>query len=181
MNPNVLNFEGNSPKEEAKAKLAANPDIMFEELQTIAIRREDADFWKKFASEWGGALYLLDEKNFKQFEREEIDPQAFEFARRTYRLGLITLSALYDKLRAWSDSNPQEDYRLNMNVLECYFLPSYLDDYGRAYAPGKKQGQAYVEAIRQAFGEDGALEQKAEALQALVHEYIERLHVYAKQ
>ncbi|MCS7460784.1 hypothetical protein N0M98_11575 [Paenibacillus doosanensis] len=164
---------------QARLVLAENPDMVFNEVVRITIERGDLAFWLKFTSEWGGALYFLDEKNTKQREQGAISEEEYEFSRRTYRLGLITLSGLYDKLKVWSEREAG-DYAFSMDMLECYFIPAYLQDYSEMNAVAKKQGRQYVQLVLQALENQGKPEEKLESIRQLVHEYIKNMHTYVK-
>jgi len=169
-------------KKQIQTMLSENPDIVFDEVIRIAIANEDIPFWLKFASEWGGALYFMDDKNAKQYEQGVIKEGEYEFARRTYRLGLITVTGLYDKLKEWSESNPNSTgYSCSLDSLECYFLPAYLKDYSGANAAAKKQGEAYIQAILNALEKRGQLEDKLGGIRDLVQEYIANMHLYVKR
>ncbi|MFE5318606.1 hypothetical protein ACFQ88_07860 [Paenibacillus sp. NPDC056579] len=168
-------------KKQVQAMLTENPDMVFDEVIQITIAGQDIAFWLKFASEWGGVLYFMDDKNTKQFEQGIIGQGEYEFSRRTYRLGLITVTGLYDKLTAWSKQNGSGgDYTYGMDSLECYFIPAYLKDYSGANAVVKKQGEAYIQSIQQALGQQDKLEDKLGRIQELVHEYIANMHQYVK-
>lgn len=166
--------------EEAKRLLESNPDLVFDERIRIEIGTEEADFWLKFASEWGGALYLLDETNKKRYENGLMDETAYEYARRTYRLGLITLSELYDKLKAWNDGEERiGSFVYAMNSLDCYFVPAYLEDFSRVQPSLKASCDAAVEHILSQLAGKAALEVVSEALNAMVGQYIRHMHEYA--
>lgn len=170
-----------SAKADARLRLLANPDLVFEEIIRLTIRAADADYWLTFASEWGGAVYLLDEKNTKRYERGELPHETYEIVRRTYRLGLMTLSALYDRLKAWKDGGAADDYTLSLNQIDCYLLPGYLHDYcGLQAASLRTVGEAYMQRMSEAFGEGETRVARVEALHTLVQEYIEQLHWYAR-
>ncbi|UUZ82527.1 hypothetical protein LJK88_50780 [Paenibacillus sp. P26] len=168
-----------SPKARAQTILSKNPDHVFEEAMRVTIDAGDIDFWLKFASEWGGALYLLDEKNTRRYDKGDISQEEFEYSKRTYRLGLITLSGFYDKLKAWTEAE-KGDYLFTMDHLESYFIPSYLDDYSRVYAGGKAQCEAYIQRMVEALSAGGDLKRRVEDIQALVQEYIHHMHLYAR-
>lgn len=166
---------------QVQTMLTGNPDVVFEEALRITIANQDIDFWLKFASEWGGVLYFMDDKNTKQFEQGVIDEGEYEFSRRTYRLGLITVTGLYDKLKEWSHSSSSGgDYTYSMDSLECYFIPAYLKDYSGANAAAKKQGETYIQLILSAMEQQDKLEDKLGSIQELVHEYITNMHQYVK-
>lgn len=167
---------------EARQRLSEDPDVVFAETLRLDIAREDIEFWLKFASEWGGALYLLDEKNTRLAERGDVSPEEHEYAKRTYRLGMITLSGLYDKLKAWSETQPGDPYLFVMDHLECFFIPGYLDDYSRVHPAGKARCEAYIQRMLEALASDGeeTLKLKVEGIQVLVQEYIRNLHRYAQ-
>ncbi|WP_054797485.1 MULTISPECIES: hypothetical protein [unclassified Paenibacillus] len=170
----------NGSAEEARRLLAANPDLVFDERIRIDIGTKDADFWLKFASEWGGALYLLDETNKKRHENGLIDPTSYEYARRTYRLGLITLSELYDKLKAWNGGDERaEPYVYAMNSLDCFFVPAYLEDFSRVQPSLKPACDEAVGRILTQLAGKADLEDVSEALNAMVGQYIRHMHEYA--
>jgi hypothetical protein len=174
----VLKFHPKSYAAEAKMALSDNPDVVFEEVIKIKIKTDDFDFWLKFSSEWGGVLYLMDEKNAKQLEENQISEQEYEFSRRSFRLGLITLSTFYDQLKAWADSKT-EDYIFSMNTLDCFYMPVYLNDYVQFNKIAQEQCEVYTQAILYVLGGQGDLKARVEAVENLVQEYIENIHLYS--
>ncbi|WP_409341923.1 hypothetical protein [Paenibacillus sp. MBLB4367] len=167
--------------EEAARMLAANPDLVFDERIRIDIPGEDAEFWLKFASEWGGALYLLDETNKKRYEKQLIEPAQYEYARRTYRLGLIALSQLYDLLKAWNEGEDRSlPFVYVMSSLDCYFIPAYLEDFSRVQPSLKNECDCYVRLVMDKLASKASIDDAISALQTMVGEYIRNIHVYAK-
>ncbi|WP_281889767.1 hypothetical protein [Paenibacillus sp. YYML68] len=178
---NVQSEQQRREAEEARRLLAANPDLVFEERIRLTLEKADAEFWLKFALEWGGALYLLDETNKKRYEKGLIEHDAYEYARRTYRLGLITLSQLYDGLKEWEAAghNPAT-YTYSMNSIDCSFIPAYLDDFSRVHAAGAESCARWIEAIRQQLSALGPSDEAARAIHTMVSEYITHIHLYAE-
>lgn len=167
--------------EEARRLLAANPDLVFDERIRIDILPADAAFWLKFASEWGGALYLLDETNKKRYEKELIDQTQYEYARRTYRLGMIALSNLYDLLKAWQESDDREvPFAYAMSSLDCYFIPAYLEDFRGVQPSLKENCDRYIRLVMEKLSGKASIEDAISALQTMVGEYIRSIHLYAK-
>lgn len=170
--------------EEACALLDGRADIVFDELIALEIAREDTGMWRTFAAEWGGALHLMDEMNQRRLEAGLISEAEGEFVSRTYRLGTVVLSSLYDRLAVWeaqTDGAGSEPYRYAMNTLDCYFVPAYLDDYGRMHPERKQDCRRYVEAVRGQLEREAPLEAAAVSLAAVVQEYIRNLHIYAAE
>jgi len=169
-------------EEDVRTALAANPDLVFEPRATIEIAQADAALWTDFSAEWGGVLYLMDEMNGKRFEQGLVDEEAYEYARRTYRLGMILLSELHDRLQAWQAGSERESpYGWPLHALDCYLIPGYLDDYGRAHPAKKPACRKYVEALRSSLsgGEEARLEAAAMRLANVAGAYIRGMHVYA--
>jgi hypothetical protein len=172
------------PESDAAAReaLAANPDLVFESVTTLPILAKDAALWTDFSAEWGGVLYLMEEMNRKRFEQGLIDEDAYEYARRTYRLGMIVLSELHDRLQVWRAGGDREaPYAWELHVLDCYFISGYLDDYGRAHPADKPVCRGYVEKLREQIsgGDDAVLETAAVRLAAVAGAYIRDMHIYA--
>jgi len=183
MTANAKGWSGLPDSEaDVRAALAANPDLVFEPIATIGIATADAALWTDFSAEWGGVLYLLDEVNRKRFEQGLIDEEAYEYARRTYRLGMIVLSELHDRLQAWqAGSGREEPFAWEMHALDCYFVAGYLDDYGRANPEKKPACRRYVEALRSTLseGDEARLEAAAARIANVAGAYIRDMHVYA--
>jgi len=172
------------PESEAdvRAALTANPDLVFEPRAAIGIAQADAALWTDFSAEWGGVLYLMDEMNRKRFEQGTVDEDAYEYARRSYRLGMVVLSELHDRLQAWqAGSGRDAPFAWAMHALDCYFIPGYLDDYGRAHPAKKAVCRKYVEELRGMLsgGDDARLEAAAVRLANIAGAYIRDMHVYA--
>lgn len=168
-------------EEQARRTLASNPDVVFGDVMTMEIPPENAPFWLRFTSEWGGALYLLDETNAKRRERGMIAEEDFEYNRRTYRLGLITLSGLYDRLKAWQEGGEKgRPFAYAMNSLDCYFVPAYLADYSRVHEAGKEVCDAFIAEVMQRLGGGDEGRREFEALDVLVGEYVRGIHLYAR-
>ncbi|GAA4837424.1 hypothetical protein GCM10023310_13690 [Paenibacillus vulneris] len=169
---------------QVQAMLSENPDIVFDEVVSIIIDHSDIEFWLKFTSEWGGILYYLDERSKRQHEQGLIGQEQYEFIRRTYRLGLITTTGLYDKMKQSKDEAGEAgdaDYTFSMDSLECYFIPAYLKEYCSSSEALKKLGDKYIQAMTQALESYGHPEEKLASIQRLVEEYITNMHKYAKQ
>ncbi len=167
---------------DAREALAMNPDLVFEPVTTLQIMAKDAALWTDFTAEWGGVLYLMDEMNRKRFEQGLIDADSCEYARRTYRLGMIVLSELHDRLLVWQAAGDGEaPFEWKLHVLDCYFISGYLDDYGRAHPAKKPVCRGYVEKLRERLsgGDDAALEATAVRLAAVAGAYIRDMHIYA--
>ncbi|WP_028551091.1 hypothetical protein [Paenibacillus sp. UNC451MF] len=164
-----------------QAMLSENPDMVFEEVVTITIDKDDMDFWLKFTSEWGGVLYYLDERNSRQHEQGHIGQDQYEFIRRTYRLGLITTTGLHDKLKLSKDEAGEDEYAFSMDSLECYFIPAYLREYCSSNNVLKALGEKYIQSMLQGLESYGKPEEKLASIQQLVEEYITNMHNYAKQ
>ncbi|WP_190287537.1 hypothetical protein [Paenibacillus darwinianus] len=163
-------------------RLEANPDLVFEQAVKIDVELADADFWLTFTAEWGGALHMLDQTNAKRFELGTIDEKQYEYSRRTYRLGQIVLSELYDRLRAWSEGEDAAPIcRLPLSMLDCYFIPAYLHDFGQSRPELKPLCKSYMEKVRQALTGSGSapLEETVRLLDETVGTYIRELHRYA--
>ncbi|AEI39439.1 hypothetical protein [Paenibacillus mucilaginosus] len=168
-------------EEQARRTLALNPDVVFGEVMTMEIAPEDAPLWLRFTSEWGGALYLLDETNAKRHERGMIGDEAFEYNRRTYRLGLITLSGLYDRLKGWQEGEGKvRPFAFAMNSLDCYFVPAYLADYSRVHEAGKEVCDAFIAEVMHRLDGGDEVRKEFEALDVLVGEYVRGIHLYAR-
>ncbi len=172
------------PESDAAAQeaLAANPDLVFDSVTMLQILAKDASLWTDFSAEWGGVLYLMDEMNRKRFEQGMIDEDSYEYARRTYRLGMIVLSELHDRLQAWRVGDEREaSFEWKLHVLDCYFISGYLDDYGRAHPAKKPICRGYVEKLREQLsgGDDASLEKAATRLAAVAGAYIRDMHRYA--
>ncbi|MCZ8522628.1 MULTISPECIES: SRPBCC family protein [Paenibacillus] len=169
-------------EEQARRTLAADPDVVFGEVMTMEIDPADGPFWLRFASEWGGALYLLDETNAKRYEKGMVDEGAYEYNRRSYRLGLITLSSLYDRLKAWQegDESREKAFSYGMNSLDCYFVPAYLTDYSRVQESDKGVCDAFIAEIMRRLDGGGEGKKEFEALDVLVGEYVRGIHLYAR-
>jgi hypothetical protein len=167
--------------EEARQLLDANPDLIFEERIRIEIPSKFAEFMLKFSSEWGGTLYLLDEMNQKRYENGMLDHSEYEYARRTYRLGLITLSTLYDNLKAWYDNteNHTSSYFYSMNSLDCFFIPGYMEDYNRVHPAGQSISDMLINEIKLALSGPTSIEEAVRAIETMVGEYIRNIHLYA--
>ncbi|CAM4338103.1 hypothetical protein [Paenibacillus tarimensis] len=168
-------------EEEARAALEANPDYVFEPRLIVEIEPETAGFWTSFSSEWGGALYLMDETNRKRYENGMIDEQHYEYAKRSYRLGLIGLTELHDRLAAWQSGSGEGAYPFQMHTLDCFFIPAYLQDYGKMHPGKKEQCGQIVQLIRDKLSEKGTLEETARSIEILAVTYITHLHEYANQ
>ncbi|MEK8132170.1 hypothetical protein WMW72_30155 [Paenibacillus filicis] len=167
-------------REEARKLLEQNPDIVFQERLRLDISEDAAEFWLKFTAEWGGALYLLDETNKKRFEHGLLDEQSYEGLRRTYRLGLITLSELHDRLKAWKEQGMQDgSFVYSMSSIDCFLIPGYLDDFSRVHEAGSDACRYWIDAIRNGLSVKVPIEQAVGAIHAMVSEYILRLHIYA--
>lgn len=167
--------------EKVQKMLTENPDRVFDEILKITIESSDMDFWLKFTSEWGGVLYYLDERSRRQHEQGIIGPEQYEFIRRTYRLGLITTTGLYDKLKQSKEETGEAEYAFSMDSLECYFIPAYLREYCGSNESLKKLGEKYIQSMMQGLGSYGKPEEKLAEIQQLVEEYITNMHKYAKQ
>ncbi|PZD94555.1 hypothetical protein DNH61_16435 [Paenibacillus sambharensis] len=166
---------------EARALFEANPDYVFEPRLTLHIEPEAAGFWISFSSEWGGALYLMDETNRKRYENGMIGEQHYEYAKRSYRLGLIRLTELHDSLAAWQSESGQGSYSFRMHTLDCFFIPAYLQDYAKMHPGRKEQCGQIVQLIRDKLSEDGTLEEKARSIEVLAATYIRHLQDLANQ
>ncbi|WP_282937128.1 hypothetical protein [Paenibacillus sp. RC67] len=164
-----------------QAMLSENPDVVFDEVVKITIDEQDMDFWLKFSSEWGGVLYYLDERNARQHEQGLIGQEQYEFIRRTYRLGLITTTGLYDKLKQSMEEAGEVDYTFSMDSLECYFIPAYLREYCSSNEALKRLEEKYVQSMMRGLESYGKPEEKLASIQQLVEEYITNMHSYAKQ
>ncbi|WP_235941497.1 hypothetical protein [Paenibacillus puerhi] len=166
--------------EEARRLLDNNPDLVFEERARVEIPEEAAEFWLKFAGEWGGALYLLDETNKKRYERGLLDEERYEWARRCYRLGLLGLSDLYDRLKPWKEEGKSRGrFVYAMNSIDCFLIPGYLDDYSRVHEAGAASCRYWIEAIREQLSRQAPVEEAVSAIHTMVSEYISRMHLYA--
>jgi hypothetical protein len=165
--------------EQAKKQLAANPDSIFDEVIRIRIKKEDIAFWMRFSSEWGGVLYVLDERNTKQRESGHLTEEAYELTRRSLRLGMITLSELYDKLKAWSEER-DEEYVYSMNTLECFYMPVYLNDFEQIRKAEQSYCEIYTQVILHQLSKQGELEERLQAIEALVKEYTQHIHLYSQ-
>ncbi|MNI10024.1 hypothetical protein D3C73_631160 [compost metagenome] len=170
---------------QAKKLLAANPDIVFDERVRIEIPVEDVPFWLRFSSEWGGAVYLLDETNNTRVEHGLITQEHYEFSKRTYRLGLIILSGLYDQLKAWQDGLAQpstdhkETYVYEMNTLDCFFIPAYLDDFSRIQTMDKESCEKYIQLILVQLTSKTTIDEAVHAIETMADEYIRNIHLWA--
>lgn len=169
-----------SAVEEARKLLTANPDLIFEDSMVMELSGGDIDFMLKFSSEWGGTLYLLDEMNKKRYENGLLEQEEYEYARRSYRLGLITLSTLYDKLKAWTEGeDSSQPYIYAMNLLDCFFVPGYMLDYCMVHPADKETGERLVQMMKARLSSGSAIEEAVSAIEAMVGEYIRHIHVYA--
>lgn len=169
-------------QDEARQLLRNRPDLVFDELLTLEIDLQDVQLWLGFAAEWGGALHLMDEMNTRRIEAGLIGEADGEFVSRTYRLGTVVLSGLYDRLALRQSADREagsESFRYAMNALDCYFIPAYLDDYGRMHAQRKDDCRRYIAAVRARLEQTAPLEEAAASLQTVVQEYIRNLHHYA--
>ncbi|HUC91818.1 MAG TPA: hypothetical protein VMS09_07305 [Paenibacillus sp.] len=165
-------------------RLEADPDLVFEQRIAVEVEPAHADFWLTFAAEWGGALHMLDETNAKRFELGTIDESQYEYARRSYRLGQIVLSELYDRLKASSEhGGGAQSFRLPFGMLDCYFVPAYLHDFGQARPDLKPLCKAYIEKVRQALTDNGGapLEETVRLLDETVGTYIRELRRFASR
>lgn len=129
----------------------------------------------------GGVLYYLDERNARQHEQGLIGQEQYEFIRRTYRLGLITTTGLYDKLKQSMEEAGEVDYTFSMDSLECYFIPAYLREYCSSNEALKRLEEKYVQSMMRGLESYGKPEEKLASIQQLVEEYITNMHSYAKQ
>ncbi|SDE23923.1 hypothetical protein SAMN02799630_02967 [Paenibacillus sp. UNCCL117] len=182
MNNEITNNSaaGTADREEARRLLDESPDIVFEERLRLEIDEEAAGFWMKFTAEWGGALYLLDETNKKRYEHGLLDEESYEWARRCYRLGLIGLSELYDRLKAWTEEeNRDERFLYAMNSIDCFLVPGYLDDYSRVHEAGADLCRHWIGEIRERLSSQAPIEEAVAAIHTMASEYIKRMHLYA--
>ncbi|MDQ1913086.1 hypothetical protein RAC89_22080 [Paenibacillus sp. GD4] len=163
-----------------KPGLSDNPDVVFNEMIRIIIKAEDFDFWLRFSSEWGGVLYVFDERNTKQLEAGHITEEAHENTRRSLRLGMITLSGLYDALKAWSDQH-QEDYIYSMNTLDCFYIPVYLNDFEQIRKSDSDKCGIYTQVILHQLSKQGELKERLASIEETVKEYTANIHLYSRR
>lgn len=179
MSENEMPFQSATHAAQAKGQLAKNPDSIFDEVVKIIIKKDDIPFWMRFTSEWGGVLYVFDERNTKQREVGQLTEEAFELTRRSLRLGMITLSELYDKLKAWSEER-DEDYLYSMNTLDCFYMPVYLNDFEQIRKAEQTYCEIYTQVILHQLSKQGELEDRLKAIEALVKEYTLNIHLYSQ-
>ncbi|MFD2672648.1 hypothetical protein [Marinicrinis sediminis] len=169
-----------------KLALLDHPDLVFDEMIRIQILPPHIPDWLSFLKEWAGVLVTMEQHVTEAYQSKQLDEQAYEFSRRSYRLGMHTINQLFEDLQAFHQEQEQkgtaEAYLYRMNAADCYFIPAYLDDYSQQQKLVRPMAEAYIQAILTGFREEGdeSAEKRLLHLQLLMQEYLTHLHVFAK-
>jgi hypothetical protein len=66
-----------------------------------------------------------------------------------------------------------------MNTLDCFYMPVYFNDYVQFNKSTQNQCEAYTKDILRALAGQGNLDERLEAIEQLVQEYIVNIHLYS--
>lgn len=180
MKEKVVKFHGNTLKSQAKIAIYDDSEIVNREVIKIKIKYDDIGFWSKFLMDWSIALEQMHKRDKKLLEQGSLKKEDYEVNKKTRDLALTTLAILNNELIEWIDTE-NSDFIYKMNAMDCYFIPAYLDDYKTVNKLMESRCETYIQAMLHALSLSGNLDERLEAIETLMDEYIEiREPIYFK-
>lgn len=176
MSDNVIRFQGKTLKSQAKMAINENPDVVYDTVTKFIIKREDFEFWSNFLTGFGAAIPQLYEKDKKAYKDGKISNEDFEFSKKSHELSMTAFARALSDLKT-HEENESGDFIYNLNSIDCYFVPAFLEDYYLVYPLEKEKCELYITVFLHALNHSGSaesVEERIDAIAELVGEFIDQ-------